>query len=197
MPEFPEHDGVRADTDPDRPVPSTTWVCLDSVGGGELGPGPFGVDDELEWTQLLVASSQVVEGAAPPRRQFLAGGIAHEAKLRELQPQGVVPALDESARAPDECVLSVAPEEVERRGPLRGREHFHSIAVRLPVPGGLVIDALEEVVAHDDIGQDGRGVLPQRNGQAVVANDLHEGAPFADARADALVELAQGRLDGG
>src|SRR5262249_9382858 len=139
---------------------------------GELRAGPLGVDDELEWIHPLVAQSYVVERTALQRRQRLTGRIAHEPQLRELERQHVVAALGQSAHGPNESVLALPSEQVERRRPLGGREHLHAFTVRLPVAGGLVIDALDEVVAHDEVGQDGLGVLAQRGRQDVVVKDF-------------------------
>src|SRR5262249_10067457 len=124
--------------------------CL--LDGWELRTGPFGVDDELEWTHLLVAESHVVERTTPQCRQRLARGITHEPQVCELQRQHVVATLRQSTHGPNEGILALSSEQVECGGPLLGREHLHSLAVRLPVAGGLVIDALDEVVAHDEIG---------------------------------------------
>src|SRR5262249_5883545 len=83
------------------------------------------------------------------------------AQVRELQRQHVVAALRQPAYGPNESILTVSSEQIERGGPLCRREHFHPFAVRLPVAGGLVIDALDKVVTHDEIGCDRRRVLTQ------------------------------------
>ena len=107
----------------------------------------------------------------------------------------MIPSLEQGLGAPHEGALALARQEIQRGRPLLWRQDLHALTVRLPVAGPLVMDALDEVVAHDEIRNDRARMLAQRGRQDVLMQDLDQGPAFADAPESPLVELAQGHLE--
>ena len=65
------------------------------LGRSDLGTGEFGVDEEPERVELLVLLHEAVQRGAPERGECGAGGMAQQARLDDLQRQGMVALIDE------------------------------------------------------------------------------------------------------
>ena len=114
-------------------------------------------------------------GAAQPG-QGDAGGVAQQARLDDLQGEGVIALADESGSGGGELLIPAPGQQVECGGALGGGRRLESLPVRLPVAGALVVEPLGEVVADDQVGNDRRGVVTEHRREAGLRQDVREGA---------------------
>ncbi len=126
-----------------------------------------------------------------------AGGVAQQARLDDLQGEGVIALADESGSGGGELLIPAPGQQVECGGALGGGRRLESLPVRLPVAGALVVEPLGEVVADDQVGNDRRGVVTEHRREAGLRQDVREGAAVSDAVQDLAVQPGQRRLKAG
>ena len=98
------------------PVESSDEVITrsKSFDRSEVRSGPFGIDDELEGIELLMACAETVESAPPELGQRRAGRMGEQAQVREPQGEHVVATTRTSVR--DKLVRSKLTIPVEALG---------------------------------------------------------------------------------
>src|SRR5580658_1456082 len=96
---------------PDDPAPACAGRLFD---GADLGAGELGVDEELERVELLVGFHEAVQRGGAQPGQGGAGGVAQQARLDDLQGEGVIALADEGGGGGGELLLPGRSEE--RRG---------------------------------------------------------------------------------
>jgi len=121
---------------PDGPAPGCGGRLLDRA---ELGAGELGVDEELERVELLAGLHEAVQRGAAQPGQGAAGGVAQQARLDDLQGEGVIALADEGGGGGGELLLLAAGQQVEGGGVLGRGGRLQSGPVRLPVAGALVV----------------------------------------------------------
>ncbi len=80
----------------------------------ELGGGQLGVDEELERVGLLVPLHQAVQGGLAELGQPAAGRVAEQARLDDVEGEGVIALGDERGGGVGEPLLAAAGQQVER-----------------------------------------------------------------------------------
>ena len=126
-----------------------------------------------------------------------AGGVAQQARLDDLQGEGVIALADEGGGGGGELLVPACGEQVECGGVLGRGGRLESLPVWPPVTGALVVEPLGEVVADHQVRHDRRGVLAEHRGEAGVGQDVGEGAAVADAVQHLAAQLGQRRLEAG
>jgi hypothetical protein len=103
---------------PDGRAPGWGGLLLDRA---DLGAGEFGVDEELERVELLAGLHEAVQRGGAQPGQGGAGGVAQQARLDDLQREGVIALADEGGGGGGELLFPAAGEQVECGGvPGRG-----------------------------------------------------------------------------
>ena len=82
----------------------------------DLGVGELGVDEELERVELLVLLHEAVQRGAAQPGQGAAGGVAQQARLDDLQREGVIALADEGGGGGRELLVPAPGEQVEGGG---------------------------------------------------------------------------------
>ena len=105
---------------PDGPAPACAWRLLDRA---DLGAGELGIDEELERVGLLVLLHQAVQRGGAQPGQGAAGGVAEQARLDDLQGEGVIALADEGGSGGGErlfpaCGQQVVPASIATTPPL-------------------------------------------------------------------------------
>jgi hypothetical protein len=95
-------------------------------------------------------------GAAQPG-QGDAGGVAQQARLDDLQGEGVIAVADEGDSGGGELLVAASGQQVEGGGVLGAGGRLQSPQVWLPVTGALVVEPLGEVVAGHQVRHDRGG----------------------------------------
>src|SRR5262249_10262186 len=86
-------------------------------------------------------------------------------------------------------------ERLEGRRPLLRREHLHPFAVGLPVPGALLVDPCDQLVAHDEERDDRLWVGAQRVREEILLEDLDQRVALSDPLEGPDVHVAKGDLE--
>src|SRR5712692_8140812 len=108
----------------------------------DLGAGELGVDEELERVELLVLLHEAVQRGAAQPGQCDAGGVAQQARLDDLQGEGVIALADEGGGGGGELLFPASGQQVECGGVLGRGGWLESLPVWLPVAGVLVVEPL-------------------------------------------------------
>jgi hypothetical protein len=95
------------------PAPGCGGRLLDRA---DLGAGEFGVDEEPERVELLVLLHEAVQRGAAQPGQGDAGGVAQQARLDDLQGEGVIALADEGCGGGRELLVPAPGEQVEGGG---------------------------------------------------------------------------------
>ena len=98
---------------PDGPASACGGWLLDRA---ELSAGQFGVDEELERVELLVLLHQVVQRGGAQPGKCGAGGVAQQARLNDLQGEGVIALADKGGSGGGELLFAASGQQVERGG---------------------------------------------------------------------------------
>src|SRR5580692_12567974 len=85
-----------------------------------------------------------------------------------------------------------AAEQVGRGGQLGWREVLDALPAWVPVSGPLAVDALDEVIAGHQVGDDCGGVLLQYLRKMVETQDLDERQPVGDTGPYRVVQVPEG-----
>jgi DNA-binding MarR family transcriptional regulator len=184
----------QASPDPDD-LPASPHRALPDRA--EFRAGLLGVDEELERVGLLVPLHQTVQGGLAEFGQPAAGGVAEQARLDDLQCEGVIALGDERGGGVGEPLLAAACQQVERGGVLGCGGRLHPGPVRLPVTGALVVEPRGEVVASHQVGDDRRRVLAEDVREAGRGEDVRQRQAPADPVEHLAVQLGQGRHEAG
>jgi DNA-binding MarR family transcriptional regulator len=177
----------QASPDPDD-LPTSPHRALPNRA--EFRAGLIGVAEELERVGLLVPLHQAEQGGLAELGQPAAGGVAEQARLDDVQRQGVIALGDERGGGVGEPLLAAAGQQVERGGVLGCGGRLHPGPVRLPVAGALVIQPRGEVVASHQVGHDRGGVLAEDAREAGRPEDVWQRAAPADGVEHLAVQLA-------
>ena len=90
-------------------MPACAGRLLDRA---DLGAGELGVDEELEWVELLVGLHEAVQRGAAQPGQCAAGGVAQQARLDDLQGEGVIALADEGDGGGGELLCPASGQQV-------------------------------------------------------------------------------------
>src|SRR5580693_3018501 len=79
----------------------------------DLGAGELGINKELERVELLVLLHEAVQSGRAQPGECAAGGVAQQARLKDLQGQGVIALADESGGGGRELLFPASGQQVK------------------------------------------------------------------------------------
>src|SRR5262249_53009461 len=113
-------------------------------------------------------------------RQGLARRVGAEPEVSELERERMIASIQKALSATDEGLLLPPAEEIEGRSPLLRRKHLHPFAVGLPVPGALLVDPCNQLVARHEEREDRLRVGAQRAREEILVEYLHQRVSLPD-----------------
>ncbi len=123
--------------------------------------------------------------------------MAGQPRAEDPQRERVLAAPGELGARREEGGRGSAAEQVRRGGQLGWREVLDALPCGMPVPGAVTVDALDEVIAGDQVGDDRGGVILQYLRQVVELQDLDQRQPVGDTGLYGVVQVAEGRQQPG
>lgn len=144
----------------------------------------------------MVAFSEAVEDSLADRLECVAVRVGKQAVVSDIERESLVAAFEDLPGGVDEGVVAAAAEQVKRGYPVGRGDVLDTLTAGFPVAGALVMDALDEVVADDEIWQDGRRLVAQERGEVVEVENFRQGPPVPDGSHDNVMEVAKCCLEG-